>query len=212
MIKNIIFDWSGTISNDFEIVYHTVRAMFHDLDIAPISFARFQEVVDIPYQVYIKKLFADDPTSLAKFSDTDRNQELFEKHFRTHGFPDVLPGVESALEKLQARGIKMAVLSSHHQDFLEEENKLFFNGKSFFDHIFGSAENKLDSVSELLRKTRFNPTTTLMVGDTGHDIIVGKKAGMKTAAVLTGYHIEEELASLQPDFIVKSVFEIPELF
>lgn len=211
MIKNIVFDWSGTISDDFEIVYHTVRAMFHDVGVAPISFARFQEVVDIPYDAYLKRLFGSEPETLARFADKNRNHELFEKHFRAYGYPAPLPGVEEALKKLQSRGFNMAVFSSHHQGFIEEENKRFFSS-NYFSHIFGSAGNKADSVSQFLSEAKFIPSQTLFVGDTAHDILVGKKAGMWTAAVLTGYHLREQLACLGPDFILESVSELPRLF
>jgi len=209
MIKNIVFDWSGTISDDFETVYHTIRAMFHDVDVAPISFARFQEVVDIPYYAYLKKLYGNEPETLAKFSDKKRNHELFNKNFRNHGLPPLLPGVEPALKQLQSKGFNMVVFSSHHQNFLEEENKAFFNGRNYFSHIFGSAGNKMNSVSKLLEETKFNPDQTLFVGDTTHDILAGKKAGMKTAVVLTGYHVKEQLSPLKPDFILNSVSELP---
>ena len=209
MIKNIVFDWSGTISNDFELVFHTIRAMFHDLDVAPLTFAKFQDVVDIPYEVYLKKLFADEPDILARFSSKSRLHELFKKYFRAYGFPLPFPGVERALADLHSRNFRMVVFSSHHQNFLEEENDIFFNGKNYFSQVFGGAGNKMNSVSKLIAETQFSPEETMYVGDTTHDILVGKKAGMRTAAVLTGYHIKQQLAPLKPDFILRSVSELP---
>lgn len=212
MIKNIVFDWSGTISDDFEALYHTVMAIFHDVGVSPVSFAKFQETVDAPFDVYLKRLFGDDPETLARFSDEKKNHELFNRHFRVHGFPALLPGVEAALKQLRAKGFKMAVFSSHYQRFIEEENKLFFNGVNYFSRIFGSAGNKMESVSRFLEETKFEPEHTLFVGDTTSDILVGKRAGMKTAAVLSGYHSEEKLAPVKPDFILGSVSELPGLF
>ncbi|HLD97678.1 MAG TPA: hypothetical protein VI934_05035, partial [Candidatus Nanoarchaeia archaeon] len=69
MIKNIVFDWSGTISDDFEVVFHTLRAIFHDLGVAPLAFSHFQEVVDIPFTSFVQRLFSDSPDVLRRFSD-----------------------------------------------------------------------------------------------------------------------------------------------
>jgi len=209
-MKNIVFDWSGTISDDFEIVYHTLRDIFHDLDIAPISFQHFQEVVDIPYQKYIMTLFGDDPDALAKFTNNNHNHALFEKHFRNHGLPTLLPGIQPALDQLKQRNFNMIVFSSHHKKFIDEENHAFFNGTNYFSHIVGNAGDKVDSIRQLLSTTGIDPKETLLVGDTTHDIEAGKHAGMKTAAVLTGYHIKAQLAPLQPDLILNSVSDLPE--
>jgi len=43
------------------------------------------------------------------------------------------------------------------------------------------------------------------VGDTGHDIIAGKKLGIKTAAVLTGFLSKEKIEEYEPDIILTSV-------
>ena len=211
MIRNLVFDWSGTLSDDFEAVYHTVRAVFHGVGVAPLSFSHFQEVIDIPHESYIRKLFRDDPESLERFSDEKTVNGIFNDNFRAHGFPKPFPGVGKLLQELQDRGFRMAVFSSHHQNLLEEENRRFFGDKKYFTLLYGSAGNKVNSVSEMLDRAGFNPEETLLVGDTTHDVLAGRKAGMKTAAVLTGYHVREKLAPLDPDFLLESFSGLREI-
>lgn len=43
------------------------------------------------------------------------------------------------------------------------------------------------------------------VGDTGHDILVGKELGVRTAAVLSGFLSRDRLMEYQPDVIIDSV-------
>ena len=43
MIKNVIFDWSGTLSDDFEPVYTTAMAIFKAYGVKTISRARCKE-------------------------------------------------------------------------------------------------------------------------------------------------------------------------
>ena len=211
MIKNIVFDWSGVISDDFEIVYHTVRSIFQDYNPDPITFSHFQDVVDAPFQLYLEKLAVDQPSIPQKFADHERTHELFNRYFSHFGPPSPIKGATAIIPKLHAQKFNMAVFSSHHQHFIEAENKSFFNGNSYFSTIFGNAGNKLNSIAALIEKTKFNPKETLYVGDTTNDIEAGKSIGMTTAAVLSGYHMQEKLEIAKPSFILTSVSQLPQL-
>jgi len=50
-----------------------------------------------------------------------------------------------------------------------------------------------------------------MVGDTVYDMRAGKAAGLKTIAVLTGHHSRNRLKKENPDYILKSVADLPRL-
>jgi len=43
------------------------------------------------------------------------------------------------------------------------------------------------------------------IGDTGHDVITGKKIGTKACAVLSGFMSEAILSSYSPDLIIKNI-------
>ena len=45
------------------------------------------------------------------------------------------------------------------------------------------------------------------VGDTGEDILVGKRLGMRTCGVLTGFLSYERLSDYEPELICSSVHE-----
>ncbi|TXT62656.1 MAG: putative Inorganic diphosphatase [Promethearchaeota archaeon] len=53
---------------------------------------------------------------------------------------------------------------------------------------------------------------TVMVGDIHYDILMGKNADAITIAVLTGIFSEEQFKPFEPDFIIDSVANIPEIF
>ena len=61
------------------------------------------------------------------------------------------------------------------------------------------------AVSEL----NFDPTQSLMVGDKGIDIQLGKNIGAKTVLVLTGYGSKaRDLADTHPDYIIESLAQL----
>lgn len=55
MIKNIIFDWSGTLSNDILLVYEAVMIVFGRFGKKRISFDEFRREFELPYMEFYKK-------------------------------------------------------------------------------------------------------------------------------------------------------------
>ena len=196
-VNNVIFDWSGTISNDLPLVYETVMKVFEHYGISRISLERFRLEYTLPYMKYARKFGIT--------ASKEEVDEVFNSHFRKLGFPDPLPGVHQALEELHSMGKSMIVLSSHRQRFLEEEAKRFFGSRNYFVKLFGSVHNKEDEIENILQQLSFGLKGTIIVGDTEHDILAGKSAGIFTAAVLTGYRPKEKLAAVKPNFIINDL-------
>ena len=199
-VNNVIFDWSGTISNDLPLVYETVMKVFEHYGISRISLERFRLEYTLPYMKYARKFGIT--------ASKEEVDEVFNSHFRKHGFPQPLPNSAEAVEKLHVLGKRMVVLSSHRQQFLEEEARRFFGDKNYFVKLFGSVHNKEDEIENILQQLSFGPKETIIVGDTEHDILAGKSAGISTAAVLTGYRPKEKLAAAKPDFVINNLLEL----
>ena len=202
MIKNLVFDWSGTLSNDMLLVYETVMKVFEHFGVKRISLGEFRNSYTLPYMDHARKFGIN--------VDKETLDGVFAQYFRTSGFPQLLPGVERVLQQLKSAGKRMIVLSSHRQEFLDEEAARFFNGnhKNYFDKLFGSIHNKEEAILPVIKAVDFTPSETIIVGDTEHDIRAGHTAGLFTAAVLTGYRPKEKLALAKPHFIINDVGEL----
>jgi len=61
--------------------------------------------------------------------------------------------------------------------------------------------------SELVKKNR-SEVTDWIVGDTGKDIETGKRLGLRTAAVLSGFLSKERLMEYHPDIIANFVTDL----
>lgn len=72
----------------------------------------------------------------------------------------------------------------------------------YFEKIF--VTNQQNEKIELLKDVAIDKTDWL-IGDTGYDIQTGKRLGMKTAAVLSGYLNQGKLKEYQPDIILSGV-------
>jgi len=198
--NNLIFDWSGVISNDIDPVLKTYNHMFAKYGIAPLSYDEFKNRFVLPYEIFCKDIMGDS-IQLDILQD-----EFREIYTRLNEPPKLIPGVKDILLKLHEKDIKMTVLSSH--SFVTREAEAYFPGKNFFAKIYEDIPDKTHCIDTLLTEQDFDPCSTFYVGDMTHDIETGKFAGVKTIAITTGYQSRQTLKTADPDYIVDDMSQI----
>ncbi|MGB7234162.1 MAG: HAD hydrolase-like protein, partial [Candidatus Acidiferrum sp.] len=62
-----------------------------------------------------------------------------------------------------------------------------------------------------LRKLRLDPSACVYVGDSPEDLQMAKRAGVLAIAVLGPFPTEERLRAAQPDFLLESIRELPDV-
>ncbi|MCP5462853.1 MAG: HAD family hydrolase [bacterium] len=197
---SVIFDWSGVISNDLDIVLETYNDMFALYGKGPFSLTEFRKTFELPYDNYCKNVLGD-TVSLETL------QYLFQDIYLKKTIqPYVIPGVEDILKRLKEAQIPMVVLSSH--SFVKKEARDYFPETEYFQKIYDDVPDKRDCIPFLLDEMRFNPETTFYVGDMIHDIETGRHANVKTIAITTGYQSYEMLKSANPDFLINTLSEL----
>ncbi len=112
-------------------------------------------------------------------------------------------GVESMLEALAARSLRLYVVSSKADVYLPVILKHLdvaghFAG-AFGPDLRGVPDNKTELLAHVLRELRIDPTHAVMVGDRAVDIAAGKANGTFTVAVTYGYGTKDEIAQAAPD-------------
>jgi phosphoglycolate phosphatase len=201
-IKNIIFDWSGTLSDDFTPVYQASMMVFKKLGKEPISMEEYRREFTLPYMVFWNKYFPD----LRK----EEEDKLYIEAIHQVDEPTIYQGVKKELERLKSLGINMIVISSHPHDKLLKEAK-DYGVQSFFQEINGSIHDKTETILDILHKNNFDSNQTMYVGDMTHDIDAGKKAGVVTVALGWGYQSEEVLKGSSPDHYIKTISNLDQL-
>jgi len=202
MIKNIIFNWAGTLVNDFLPNYAAVMNVFEEIGLNPISFKEFKREFTVPVVDFYKK-YDSNP-------DMEKAHKLFLKEIKEVGEPQLFPDAKRVLEYLQNKGINMAVLTAHPQEKLEQEVKDYNIYKYFID-IRGSAHNKEKTILDILEKNNFNPNETAYIGDKTSVIDLGKKSNLVTIATSWGYHSKEKLNKKNPDYMIGSLKGLMEI-
>lgn len=116
-------------------------------------------------------------------------------------------GIVDLIKKFNNENIKMVVLSSDPPETLLPELKEY-NLEGIFSEVLYKIHDKAESIHELIERNNFVKDETVFIGDSNHEVEVGKLAGIKTMAVTWGFCTEEKLKSTNPDFIVHNLKEL----
>ena len=137
-------------------------------------------------------------------------KKFYEERFKSYTRQDTMfPGVEEALEMLSQ--FRLAIVTSRGREWTEaslREHKI----SPYFEVIVTADDvkkNKPDPgpILKAVVLLRVSPEDCLYVGDLPSDIRAGKRAGVKTVAVLTGLTSRERLKREKPDFMYENLQE-----
>jgi phosphoglycolate phosphatase len=199
MIKNIIFDWSGTLIDDVIFTYSATMKVFEKIGLENITLGKFKKEFTLPYMNFYKKFKKD--------ANKEIIDKLFDEELNLINESKLFPETKEVLDFLKQRKIKMIILSSYLQESLEKEIKEN-NLQNFFLDINGGVYNKIQVIAEIIHKNSFKPQKTIYVGDMIHDIDAGKKAKVITVAVSHGYQLKQTLLEKNPDFLIENLKEL----
>ena len=202
---NLIFDWSGTLSDDFNSVYDSVMTVMDSLVGKRISKEEFKEKFTLPYMNF----FWDNYNKNIKKEDCDK---IFTKSINEASKPKPYTGVVKTLKILHLKPFKckMIIVSSHKTPNLLQEAEEY-GVKQYFQEINGDVYDKTLAIEKIIIRNKFKVSETCFIGDMTHDIDAGRAAKVKTIAVDWGYQSRDVLKKHNPDYIVSSFNELIDL-
>ena len=175
--------------------------------------------IDLDYETYKKTVTGELPRSYVERFGIDHvefwrivdevNLEYRKRMAelgRIKPFPDV-----DALKELRNIGLKLAAVSNASQECTEFVLNLF-DLRRYFDVVYGKDYSNLDGVKpdpylvkKALKALGLKPQEALMVGDSHHDVLAGKRAGMKVVNVTRFGKVEGA------DYYMNNLWELVEL-
>ena len=126
----------------------------------------------------------------------------------------LLPGSKEVLCSLREKGVKVGIVTRNCEDAVRR----VFPDIDAYSDVFVSRDGVKkvkphpDHLTSVMRALRVTGSEAVMVGDHVLDILAGKKVGMKTVGVLTGYIKREEFEKAGADYILSSVSEVCRLW
>ena len=206
----VLFDLDGTLIDHFRAIFQAYQHVQDHLDFPPVTLERVRRTVGGSVPVTLERL-AERPVSGAEL---ERAMALFDERFREVMYDEVeiLPGVPALLDRLEAEGIRRAVLT----------NKRGTNARAILDHLALSPrfERTVGAEDTPYRKPQPELTAwmlgelgldrerTLLIGDSTFDIETGRLGGLRVGAVATGSHTREELVEAGADWVAGDLAEL----
>jgi phosphoglycolate phosphatase len=204
-----LFDFDGTLCDTTEGIFNSVIYSLHCFGIEEDDREKLCFFVGPPLFESYKTLYG--------VSD-DEAKYLIEKYrerYRVKAAEEsaLYDGITEMLQKLKAKGKKIAIASSKPEIFVKEISD-YHNISQYYDFISAEQLNKNHSSKEELINTCLdffgNPTkeSVLMVGDRFYDIDGAKAVGVDSAGAIYGFGTEEELRNAGATYILSSPDDI----
>lgn len=202
MFKSVIFDWSGTLCDDFSHVFRANNLLFERFGIPALTEADFRREFRLPYMEFYHEYLPGVPRHAI--------QEAYKRCASGLGPERLFPGARKMLDGMHKNGTVLAILSSTEPKRLAEELRLS-GTRQVFAYVESGIHDKRYAAARLMSRAGFDPGRTAFVGDMSHDIDAGRHAGISTIAVTWGYESREKLLKSRPDRIVTSFPELQRL-
>jgi phosphoglycolate phosphatase len=203
MIRNLLFDWSGTLVDDLPGVIAAVNGMLRSAGVAELTREEFKARFRLPYTEFFAEMLPGLPL--------ERLQQLYLEHFtHAHTAIDLLPHALEFIQFAAATGRRMVVLSSAPLPHVTAQAEAL-GVRDAFEVMRCGVIDKRTEILPLLAELDMAAAETAFIGDMRHDIDAGHAAGVVTIATCTGYESAETLLTAAPDMLVRDLSRLPAL-
>jgi phosphoglycolate phosphatase len=203
MIRNVIFDWSGTLVDDLPAVLKATNYVLSQSQRPELTLEQFRAEFCLPFTRFYDRHVPHIPLP--------QLEVWFHSCFREAQDSVVeLPHAREFLEFCRARGLRTFLLSTVHKDHFAVQAATTGFGK-YLDRPYLGVVDKSKMIHAILEENELKPDETVFIGDMQHDIDTAKHGGIHSVAVLTGYNGLQQLRASGPDLIVEHLGELREL-
>jgi phosphoglycolate phosphatase len=200
VIRNIIFDWSGTLVDDLPAVLKASNFVLTQAGKPQMSLERFRAEFSLPFKKFYDRHTPDVPM--------EKLESWFHTSFKRVQTSVVeLPHARGFLEFCRAKKFRTFLLSTVHADYFKAQCRVT-GFDAFLDRPYTDVWDKRKKIHEILAENDLLADETLFIGDMEHDIETAKHGGVHSCAVLTGYNTLEQLREAKPDLIVEHLSEL----
>jgi phosphoglycolate phosphatase len=203
----LVFDWDGTLADSTEVIAEALRGACADVGLPMPDPASARFVIGLGLR--------DALSRVAPGLDPERYPEL-SLHYRRRFLardPEIplFEGARELLDELAGAGYLLAVATGKTRIGLDRA--MANAGLAGRFHATRCADEGLpkphpEMLLHLMDALAVDARSTLMIGDTTHDLELARGAGADALAVAYGAHPPEGLARLAPRATVHSVAEL----
>jgi phosphoglycolate phosphatase len=207
----VIFDLDGTLIDTAPDLIHTLNAILASENIPAIPFETARPMIGAGVRPLLEQALAE----RGRFPGEAAMDALFERylrHYQEHiaDFSRPYPGLESALDRLEADGFRLAVCTNKYEALsLRLLDALGLTSRFVAicgQDTFPMKKPDPDALRLTIGRAGGDVARAVMVGDSETDVNVARAAGIPVIGVDFGY-TRVPMADLSPDRLI-SHFDI----
>ena len=200
MIRNVIFDWSGTLVDDLPAVWRASNHALEQAGVPAMPLEQFRREFRLPARdFYVERV--------PKEALPDLERWFLDGFRQVQDSVTPLPHARDFLEFCRERNLRTFLLSAVHPAlFAHQERASGFVG--LLDRTYLGAHDKKDLIHRILEENALDPAQTIFIGDMRHDIETAHHGGVQAVGVLTGYDNLDKLREAKPHLIVEHLSEL----
>ena len=207
-IDLIVFDWDGTLVDSVGKILQCVELTFELKGFKPPSRASAKALIGKSLPIFMQTLLPHE--------DESTIQDLCQQYRWNwnHGDLPVIktfPGVLQMLTSLNEQGFLQAIATGKSRGGLMiDMERLNLSDYFRVTRCADESGSKPDPamLNWICTQLDISPERTLVVGDTTHDLEMAKRAGAKSAGVLSGCHTVQQLSEFDPLVVFEKTTDI----
>jgi len=203
-LEGVLFDWDGTLIDSYSADSSAYLAMFQEMGI-PWGL----EELARHYSPNWYRVYRAAKLPRARWEDADR---AWRAQYAKHS-PQLIAGARQVLKRL-GRVHHLGLVTSGDRDRVTRQLRAFRLTRMFGARVCSgdTAEKKPHPAPLRLALERLSlaPSSCVYVGDSPEDLEMAKRAGVRAIAVLGPFPTEKRLRAARPDFLIRSIRELPE--
>ena len=206
----VLFDLDGTLIDSTELIVETYRYTLRELAGCEPSRDDVISGFGTPLIENLRRL-SPDPTLVPRMMDV-----YSEYNERRHDeLVTPFPSAVEAVHALRAAGLGLAIVTGKRRRYALMGLR-FAEIEAAFDVVITPESTERgkphpDPVEAALRALDIAPTRALLVGDSPHDVVAARAAGVHAAAALWGPFTRSALEAANPDYWLEAGSEVLEL-
>ncbi|MBR6569346.1 MAG: HAD family hydrolase [Clostridia bacterium] len=191
MIRQVLWDWNGTLLDDLLYGMNVRNRIFPDFDLPTVdSVESYHAQFTFPIRTYYERAGVTDENFVQVA------HAWMDEYVRGFASVPLHADAREVLERFAQAGMQQVVLSATKRDMLTGQIAQF-GIETYFADILGLGDIYAGSKEEIGRQYLINcgiaPEETVMIGDTLHDADVAKAIGAKCVLVARGHQSRETL-------------------
>lgn len=203
----VVFDWDGTLLDSAGAIVRAIQAASRDLDLPVPDDARARHVIGLGLSDALRHAVPElKPENYQAMVDRYRHHYLGgDQELK------LFDGVPEMLQRLSCAGHILAVATGKSRLGLERALdhsglRPYFQASRCADECHSKPHPQM--LEELLEEFGMVAESTVMIGDTSHDLLMASNAGVDSLAVTYGAHPHDHLLEHKPVACLHSVQEL----